>query len=171
MYKADWFESEFMPSLFQWFCKSTDYQGYDNINEHKPCFISAKQYNVFAKNSDMKADGVFENRYSDLKVICEKRVSKTGSTYYTVNFIDDYIEKFRKSGEYVLNHLLDLRSQEFPKLKEYAQAYYDVFMSLLHTCEIEFEYITSPDDPDDQHARQLYQFCSDELQAIGKFIE
>ena len=49
MYTADWFESEFMSSLFSWFCQNhTDEDG-----KEKPCFISAKQFNVFAKNSDM----------------------------------------------------------------------------------------------------------------------
>lgn len=166
MYTADWFESEFMSSLFSWFCQNhTDEDG-----KEKPCFISAKQFNVFAKNSDMLMQDSYVNHWSDLKVICEKKTSKVGNSYYTVNFIDDYIEKFRKSGEYVLNHLLDLRSTDFPKLKEYAQNYYDVFMALMQTCEIEFEYICSPEDTEIQHAKQLYQFCSDMLQAIGKFI-
>lgn len=166
MFAADWFESEFMPSLYKWFSSNH----IDEEGKEKPCFISVKQFNVFAKNSDMLSQDSYVNNWSDLKVICEKKTSKTGSTYYTVNFIDDFIEKFRKSGEYVLNNLLDLRNEQFPKLKEFAQNYYDIFMALLQNCEINFEVFDSDNCVELNHVKQLYQFCSDMLQAIGKFI-
>lgn len=162
MYNPDFFDSQFLPSIFEYFNKTK----LDEDGNPKPVFISQKQFNIIAKNSTQTRPDYYEYYWENLDVICEQRKSKKGDYYYTVNFVDNFMDNHRNSAEAVLNHLLLLREKKSPKLKEYAEEYFKAYSGLIRITELDME---NEDGIVLEHAKELNKFYVQIMLSIRKF--
>lgn len=162
MYNPDFFDGQFVPSLFQYFEKKK----LDEEGNQKTVFISEKQFNVIAKNSTETAPFHYEYFWNNLTLIAEQRKSKANNIYCTVNFVDNHMDKYRKSAETVLNHLLLLREKRSPKLQEYAEEYFKAYSGLIRITELDME---SEEGIVLEHAKELNNFYVQIMLSIRKF--
>lgn len=168
-YNPEWFDKEFVPSVYAYFQKKKS----ESDSENKPVFISEKQFNVISKNCEMESDGIFKHEWDGLLLAVAEGTSKKGTKYYTVNFIDNYMEKHIKTGEYVLGRLLDIRAGDPEHLAEYAKAYETAYLSLLHVTELDMVAFNDGDAPESEyaHAKELYEYYTKVILGIRRIAE
>ena len=126
-YNANWFDEEFVPSVYRYFLDKKQ-KNKDEGNEDSPIFISEKQFNVISKNCNMESDGTFTHEWDGLLLVVCENFSKKGTKYFTVNFRDNYMEKYYDIGSSILERLIAVRDSGSEKTKEYAQTYYNMVM-------------------------------------------
>lgn len=167
MYNANWFSEEFVPSLYEYFTKIKD----ESEDENRPVFISEKQFNIIARNCSQRSDGVYETEWDGLTLLSSDGISKKGSKFFTINFVDNFVEKYREIGSKVLERLIEIRDNGIENLGEYAQTYYNTFMELLHITELDMQYLDYDEFKSQvDHAKELNSYYVSLLSAIGKFI-
>ena len=164
MFNPDWFEEEFMPSVYSYYLgKKTETDG-----ENKLIFISSKQFSIIAQNSTKISETEFVYNWNGLSVQTRKSISKkTNEPYYTIDFSDCYISNHEKSASSVLEKLSYLARTQNPNFKEYAQTYYDIYMSLLHISELD---MTDDDEFVSKSANKLNCYLTTVLESIGRLI-
>lgn len=168
MYNANWFSEEFLPSLYEYYTKMKS----ESDSENRPVFISEKQFNIIARNCDQRSDGVYQSEYDGLTFLCSDGVSRKGSKFFTINFVDNFIEKYREIGSKILERLIEIRDNGIENLNEYAQTYYNTVMELLHITELDMQYLDYDEFKSQvDHAKELNTYYVSLLTAIGKFIE
>ena len=173
MYNPEWFSDEFVPSVYGYFLKNS----HDENGEEKPCFISQKQFTIISKNSTQVSDGIYHFNWEGLTLITQEKTSKQGKQYYTVNFKDNTVENFKKSGEYILNRLLELRDEiNAPNISEYVHAYFDAIVALIRVTELDME--NAGIDSHESHelntlqnAKELNQYFVNTALAIKRFMQ
>lgn len=169
-YNVNWFDEEFVPSVYRYFSEKKQ-NNKDDGNEDAPIFISEKQFNVISKNCDMNSDGTFTHEWDGLLLAVCERISKKGSKYFTVNFRDNYMEKYYVIGSSILERLIAIRDSGSDKTKEYAQTYYNTVMELLHITELDMEFLDYDRfNAEVEHAKELNSYYTKLLVSIGKFI-
>ena len=141
-----------------------------------PYFLSEKQFGIIARNSRQESDGTYTYQWEGFLVVCEECFSKKNTKYYIVKFTDETNVYFKKSGSFILNHLLTLRDEcKDSRYPEYAKAYYDAIMSLLKITELDME--SDSEQAFESHcieilerSKELNKYYVDLLQAIKKFM-
>ena len=167
MYNANWFSEEFVPSLHEYYTKMKS----ESENENRPVFISEKQFNIIARNCGQRSDGVYEMEWDGLTLLSSDGISKKGSKFFTINFVDNFMEKYREIGSKVLERLIEIRDNGIENLGEYAQTYYNTFMELLHITELDIQYLDYDEFKTQvDHAKELNTYYVSLLSAIAKFI-
>ena len=96
-YNPDWFDEEYVPSVYRYFIEKKQ-NNKDVGNEDAPIFISEKQFNVISKNSNMESDGAFTHEWEGLLLTTREGTSKKGTKYFTLNFRDNFMEKYYDIG-------------------------------------------------------------------------
>lgn len=169
-YNVNWFDEEFVPSVYRYFSEKKQ-NNKDDGNEDAPIFISEKQFNVISKNCDMNSDGTFTHEWDGLLLTVREGISKKGSKYFTVNFRDNYMEKYYVIGSSILERLIAIRDSGSDKTKEYAQTYYNTVMELLHITELDIEFLDYDRfNTEVEHAKELNSYYTKLLVSIEKFI-
>lgn len=167
MYNANWFSEEFVPSLHEYCTKIKS----ESEDENRPVFISEKQFNIIARNCDQRSDGVYEMEWEGLTLISSDGISKKGSKFFTINFVDNFMKKYREIGSKVLERLIEIRDNGIENLGEYAQTYYNTFMELIHITELDMQYLDYDEfQTQVDHAKELNSYYVSLLSAIAKFI-
>ena len=170
-YNPDWFDEEYVPSVYRYFIEKKQ-NNKDVGNEDAPIFISEKQFNVISKNSNMESDGAFTHEWEGLLLTTREGTSKKGTKYFTLNFRDNFMEKYYDIGSSILERLIAIRDSGSEKTKEYAQTYYNTIMELLHITELDIDYLDYDEFKTQvDHAKELNTYYVSLLTAIGKFIE
>ena len=162
---ADWFDLEFMPSIYTYFLENRE----DEDGNEKPAFISEKQFGLIKRNSVQESDGVYTHNWKGFRVVAKELISKKGRTYYTVEFVDNFMENHIKSSEYVINRILELRDSGNPDLSDYAKAFYDTYMSLLNVTELDM--VSDIGFFDREHAKKLNNHYVKTLSLIAKIMQ
>lgn len=168
-YDPNWFDEKFVPSVYAYFQKIKS----EADSANKPVFISEKQFNIISKNCNMESGGIFTHEWDGLLLAVAQGTSKKGAKYYTVNFIDNYMDKHIKTGEYVLERLLDIRAGDPEHLAEYAKAYETAYLSLLHVTELDMVAFNDGDAPESEyaHAKELYEYYTKVILGIRRIAE
>lgn len=165
MYNSDWFEETFLPSLYNYYLS----KHVDDEGENKFVFISPKQFSIITQNCTEISKNEYVYVWNDLTVRTIKRISsKTNDPYYTIDFEDCYTKNHEKSAESVLEKLSYLARTQNPNFKEYAQTYYDLYMSLLHISELD---MTDEDEFVSKSANKLNCYFTSILESIGRLIK
>ena len=162
MYNSNFFEEEFVPSIYRHFMKTKE----DEYGNEKPVFISEKQFNVIAKNAVETHPYYYEYDFDGLTMITERRTSKVGKDYFTVKFVDNFMDKYRKSAEAVLEHLTCLREENYPNVSEYADEYFKAYSGLIRITELQ---MIDEEGTILEHAKELNKFYVQIMLAINKF--
>lgn len=170
-YNSNWFDEEFVPSVYRYFLDKKQ-KNEDEGNEDAPIFISEKQFNVISKNCNMESDGTFTHEWDGLLLVVCDNISKKGTKYFTVNFRDNYMEKYYDIGSSILERLIAIRDSGSEKTKEYAQTYYNTVMELLHITELDMEFLDyNKFHAEVEHAKEVNTYYVSLLVSIKKFIE
>lgn len=171
-YNTNWFDEEFVPSVYRYFIEQK-HKRKEEGNEDGPIFISERQFNVIAKNCDMDSSGILTHEWDNLILTVVQNFSKKGNKYYTINFIDNYMEKHHNNGEYVLHRLLNLRESDPEHVSDYAKAYFNAYMELLKITEYDMQYgdIEETGESEVDHANELNNYLVNLMVAIKKFIK
>lgn len=164
MYSSDWFEETFIPSLYKYYAS----KHVDDEGENKFVFISPKQFSIMAQNSTKISENDYVYDWNGFTVLTRKRTSlKTHDPFFTVDFEDSYTKKYEKASESILEKLSYLARTQNPNFKEYAQTYYDLYMSLLHITELD---MTDEDEFVSKHANKLNCYFTTILESIGRLF-
>ena len=120
----------------------------------------------------MESDGAFTHEWEGLLLTTREGTSKKGTKYFTLNFRDNFMEKYYDIGSSILERLSAIRDSGSEKTKEYAQTYYNTIMELLHITELDIDYLDYDEFKTQvDHAKELNTYYVSLLTAIGKFIE
>lgn len=165
MYQDDWLYQKFLPSLYNNFLR-------EKAEQKTIHFVSEKQFAIIVKNFSKEPDNeVYFYRFNDMKVTCEKHYSKrTGKHYFTIDFVDEFLDALKKESEEILSRLIFVREFSPNYIKEFAQLHYDYYMSKLTMYESYVD-IFDAGAIEIERAKEATEFMPSILLAIGKFIE